>query len=319
MTASDTDEMREELAAVAASLRAYLEWQADSGATGIPRRPRAAARGRPPADPDRVVEASVAVPPAVETTVAEAPRHEAPPRARPAPPERVAPHETPAFLLDEAAPRAPRAEAPRAGANPVATRPTAPRQPARPLTVIAEDVSSCTRCALSASRTHAVFARGNPAAKICFVGEAPGADEDLQGKPFVGQAGQLLDRMIGAMGLDPQDDVYVCTIVKCRAPDDRAASASEIESCLPFLHEQLEAVNPKVIIALGTAAAAALLGTKLGIGKVRGSWKIYRGKIPVMATYAPAQLVKPGPGQVDAKKQAWEDLQAVMRELGLKA
>lgn len=311
MATSDTDEMREELAAVAASLRAYLEWQSDTGATGIPRRPRSAGRARIPAEqpeaPARGERTTEDLAVTEEARVAERPR------ARTVPEPRAVLPETPAFLLDDAAPR----PAPRA--TPASAVQPAPRGPSRPLPVVAEDASTCTRCALSASRTHAVFARGNPAAAICFVGEAPSAEEDAQGTPFVGPAGQLLDRMIGAMGLDPQSDVYVCTVVKCRAPDDRAPSAAEIETCLPFLHEQLEAVNPKVIVALGTAAAAALLGTKLGIGKVRGSWKIYRGKIPVMATYAPAQLVKPGPGQVDAKKQAWEDLQAVMKELGLPA
>ena len=162
-----------------------------------------------------------------------------------------------------------------------------------------------------------MFSRGNPEAKLCFVGEAPGADEDAQGLPFVGRAGQLLDKMIGAMGLDPVKDVYVCNIIKCRPPENRKPEPIEIETCIPYLHEQLAAVEPKVIVALGNTAVAALLNTKLGITKVRGQWKLYRGKVPVMPTYHPSYLLRASPQQGEAKKQAWDDLQAVMKDLGL--
>jgi DNA polymerase len=183
--------------------------------------------------------------------------------------------------------------------------------------VIEAEARSCTRCGLSATRTNAVVARGNPAARLCLVGEAPGADEDAQGLPFVGRAGQLLDKMIAAMGLDPSKDVYVCNIIKCRPPDNRKPEPAEIEACIPFLHEQLAAVAPQVILALGNTAVAALLGTRLGISKVRGQWKLYQGKVPVMPTFHPSYLLRPSPQQIEAKKQAWEDLQAVMKELGL--
>jgi DNA polymerase len=149
------------------------------------------------------------------------------------------------------------------------------------------------------------------------VGEAPGADEDAQGMPFVGRAGQLLDKMIAAMGLVPDNDVYVCNIIKCRPPDNRKPTPDETSTCIPYLHEQLAQIDPKAIVALGNTAVAALLGTKLGITKVRGSWKLYRGKIPVMPTYHPSYLLRPGPTQAESKRQVWEDLQTVMKELGL--
>lgn len=180
-----------------------------------------------------------------------------------------------------------------------------------------EDVRACVHCGLHETRTNTVFARGNPQATLCFVGEAPGADEDAQGLPFVGRAGQLLDKMIQAMGLDPARDAYICNIIKCRPPGNRRPEPDEVAKCIPFLHEQIAQVDPKAIVALGNTAVAALLGTKLGITKVRGSWKLYRGKIPVMPTYHPSYLLRPGPMQAEAKRQAWEDLQTVMKELGL--
>jgi DNA polymerase len=178
-------------------------------------------------------------------------------------------------------------------------------------------VSTCTRCNLASSRTQTVFSRGNPEARVCFVGEAPGADEDAQGLPFVGRAGQLLDRMIGAMGLSPERDVYVCNILKCRPPGNRRPEPEEIATCIPYLHEQLAIVKPRVIVALGNTAVAALLDTKLGITKLRGQWKLYRGQTLVMPTYHPSYLLRPSPQQIEAKRQAWQDLQLVMKELGL--
>jgi DNA polymerase len=194
-----------------------------------------------------------------------------------------------------------------------------PLGPPRALAVIAAEAQSCTKCGLSETRTNVVFARGNPESKLCFVGEAPGADEDETGFPFVGRAGQLLDRMIGAMGLDPAKDVYVCNIIKCRPPGNRRPEPVEVTTCIPYLHEQLAAVEPKVIVALGNTAVAALLGTKLGVTKVRGQWKLYRGKVPVMPTFHPSFLLRPTSQLAEFKKQAWEDLQAVMKELGLEA
>jgi DNA polymerase len=187
------------------------------------------------------------------------------------------------------------------------------------LPLLAAEVSTCTKCALHETRTQTVFARGNPEASLCIIGEAPGADEDAQGLPFVGRAGQLLDRMIVAMGLDPAKDVYVCNILKCRPPGNRKPEPNETACCIPYLHEQIAIIKPKAIVAMGNSAVQALLGTTLGITKVRGSWKLYKGEIPVMPTYHPSYLLRPSPQQVEAKKQAWEDLQAVMKQLGLSA
>lgn len=276
--------MREELANVAASLRAYLEWQKDTGATGIPRKPR-----------DR----SAATTPAAH--------------AHPAAPAEQAP-DVPAHVVAPAPAPTP---APAPAPAPAAARTAPAVAPPRALPIIEAEAKACTKCALAATRTNVVFARGNSAAKICLVGEAPGADEDAQGLPFVGRAGQLLDKMIAAMGIDPAEDVYVSNIIKCRPPGNRKPEPVEVATCIPYLHEQIAAIEPKVIIALGNTAVAALLGTKLGITKVRGQWKLYKGKIPVMPTYHPSYLLRPGPQQLDAKKQAWEDLQAVMKELGL--
>jgi uracil-DNA glycosylase len=241
------DEPRAELADLTASLRAYLEWQEETGAAGIPR---------------RSTDASPAT--AISTTAA------------------------------------------------ASTSDRHVRLPG-----LAGEVAGCHKCVLAKTRTQTVFARGNPDAQLCFVGEAPGADEDAQGLPFVGRAGQLLDRMIAAMGLSPDRDTYVCNILKCRPPGNRRPEPDEIATCIPYLHEQLALVRPRVIVALGNTAVASLLDTKLGITKVRGQWKLYRGQTLVMPTYHPSYLLRPGPQQTDAKRQAWEDLQLVMKELGL--
>ncbi len=182
---------------------------------------------------------------------------------------------------------------------------------------LADEVRGCTRCGLATTRTNTVFSRGNPDASLCFIGEAPGADEDAQGIPFVGRAGQLLDKMIAAMGLSPERDAYVCNILKCRPPENRRPTPDEMQTCFPYLHEQLDLVKPKVIVALGNTAVAALLNTTIGITRLRGQWKLYRGTIPVMPTYHPSYLLRPSGQQLEAKRQAWEDLQAVMKELGL--
>lgn len=182
---------------------------------------------------------------------------------------------------------------------------------AQRLTVLESEVRSCTRCALHETRTQTVFSRGTSKSGICFVGEGPGADEDRLGSPFVGAAGQLLDRMIAAMGFE-RDEVYVCNIVKCRPPNNRKPEASEMQACRPFLMEQLELLDPKVIVALGGTAVEGLLGLT-GIMRLRGQWKLYRGRVPVMPTLHPAYLLR----QPQDKRLVWEDLQKVMKELGL--
>jgi DNA polymerase len=179
------------------------------------------------------------------------------------------------------------------------------------LAVIADEVASCTRCGLHATRTQTVFARGNPLAELCFVGEGPGADEDAQGLPFVGKAGQLLDKMIAAMGYE-RDEVYICNIVKCRPPENRKPEPSEIASCQPYLTAQLGLLRPRVIVALGATAVQGLTGTGEGITRMRGKWKLYKGTTPIMPTFHPAYLLR----QPEAKRDVWSDLQLVMKFLG---
>ena len=179
------------------------------------------------------------------------------------------------------------------------------------LSLLAEEVRSCTRCGLSAQRTQTVFARGNPHAELCFIGEGPGQDEDRLGEPFVGKAGQLLDRMIAAMGY-ARDEVYVANIVKCRPPDNRKPEPDEMAACSPFLVQQLELIQPKVLVALGATAVQGLIGTTEGITRLRGKWKLYKGMTPIMPTFHPAYLLR----NPAAKREVWSDLQEVMRHLG---
>jgi DNA polymerase len=143
-----------------------------------------------------------------------------------------------------------------------------------------------------------------------FVGEGPGSDEDRQGLPFVGAAGQLLDKMIGAMGYG-RDEVYICNVVKCRPPDNRKPEPDEMEACLPYLREQIAIVDPKVIVALGATGVQGLLGNAVGITRMRGTWKLYKGRWPLMPTFHPAYLLR----QADKKREVWNDLQEVMRKL----
>jgi uracil-DNA glycosylase family 4 len=183
----------------------------------------------------------------------------------------------------------------------------------RRLEVIEHAVAECSRCALAPTRTTTVFARGNPSAEILFVGEGPGEDEDREGKPFVGRAGQLLDKMIGAMGLSERD-VYICNVVKCRPPKNRTPEPIEMASCLPYLVEQIEIVEPRVIVALGATALRGLLGSTEGITRARGQWKLYRGSIPVMPTFHPSYVLRQPTREV--KGAVWSDLQQVLRHLG---
>jgi DNA polymerase len=178
------------------------------------------------------------------------------------------------------------------------------------LDVLAEETRSCTRCALHQGRSQAVFARGTGSSGLVFIGEGPGEEEDRQGFPFVGPAGQLLDRMIGAMELG-RDEVYVCNIVKCRPPKNRKPEPDEMSACFPFLDEQLSLIEPRVIVALGATAVQGLLGTTEGITRMRGQWKLYRGQIPVMPTFHPAYLLR----TPAAKRDVWKDLQEVLRRM----
>lgn len=172
-----------------------------------------------------------------------------------------------------------------------------------------EHIGPCTRCKLHKGRTNLVFAVGNPRAKLMFVGEGPGADEDEQGIPFVGRAGQLLTKMIEAMGLK-RDDVYIANVVKCRPPNNRNPEPDEIESCMPFLKKQIELVQPKVVVCLGKFAAQTVLKTEVTISKLRGHFH-ERDGITIMPTFHPAYLLR-NPAM---KKFAWEDLKQVMEKL----
>src|SRR4051812_23134464 len=172
-------------------------------------------------------------------------------------------------------------------------------------------IGECTRCKLHKGRHTIVFGVGSPKARLMFVGEAPGEDEDLQGFPFVGKAGQLLTKMIEAMGL-ARDDVYICNTVKCRPPNNRNPEPDELAACEPFLKAQLAAVKPEVIVTLGKFAAQALLRDDTAISRLRGTWREYEG-IPLMPTFHPAYLLR-SPGE---KGKVWDDLQQVMKKLNL--
>jgi len=177
------------------------------------------------------------------------------------------------------------------------------------LEAVRAELGDCRRCSLGGLRHRLVFGEGNPHAELVFVGEAPGADEDAQGRPFVGRAGQLLTKIIAAMGLK-REEVYICNILKCRPPGNRNPQPEEIAACEPFLIRQIEAIRPRVLCALGGFAAHTLLKSEAPITVLRGRFQAYQG-IPLMPTYHPAYLLR-NPG---AKKQVWEDVQAIMKAL----
>jgi uracil-DNA glycosylase family 4 len=173
---------------------------------------------------------------------------------------------------------------------------------------IRRDLGDCRRCKLWSTRTNIVFGEGNPKAELMFIGEGPGADEDATGRPFVGRAGQLLTKMIEAIGLK-REDVYIANVVKSRPPGNRTPESDEVKACIPFLFRQIAAIHPKLIVALGNPAMQALLDTKIGITKMRGNFQNYPGipEIKVMPTFHPAYLLR----SPDKKREAWEDLKLV--------
>ena len=180
------------------------------------------------------------------------------------------------------------------------------------LQTIQAEVAVCTRCAeLARTRTQTVFGVGNPMARLCFLGEAPGADEDRQGEPFVGRAGQLLTKIIEACTLR-REDVYILNILKCRPPGNRNPAPEEAYNCREYLDRQLAVIQPQYICCLGAVAATNLLGTTQSIGRLRGRFHDYQG-IKVMATYHPAYLLR----NSAAKKEVWEDMKMLMREMGI--
>ena len=256
-----------------------------------------------------------------------------PPRVeKPAAPQRVSP---PRVEKVGAAPAA----VPRRGAEPDAATPQtlslalpgenvppesppllSPEAKAAAFAELRERVLPCVKCAhLAASRRNVVFGVGDINAQLMFVGEAPGADEDAQGEPFVGAAGQLLTKIIQAMGLS-RDSVYIANILKCRpdtpgqATGNRKPTSEEMQTCLPYLHEQIDLIRPRVLVAMGATAVEGLLGRTIGITRLRGQWRTYRG-IPLMPTYHPAYLLRnQAPGE---KRRVWEDMLQVMQKLGL--
>ena len=273
-------EPAQELAELARLVRSALEWQRMTGALGLPHGEL----------PNELPAASSAV-----ETGSPSPRPDVRVEARREPAVNRPPVPAPVVAVA-------RAEA----AEPIDAAERTQR-----LTVLENTVRTCTACALHLGRTQTVFARGTGSSGLCFIGEGPGADEDAQGYPFVGPAGQLLDRMIAAMGLG-RDDVYVCNTVKCRPPKNRKPEPDEMAACSPYLAEQLTLVAPKVIVALGATAVQGLLGTTEGITRMRGTWKLYQGRIPVMPTFHPAYLLR----TPAAKREVWADLQAVLQQMG---
>lgn len=186
-----------------------------------------------------------------------------------------------------------------------------PVTPENPLEHLKDEVNGCTKCPLHKSRTNTVFGEGNTKAELMFIGEGPGADEDIQARPFVGKAGQLLTKMIEAMHLE-RKDVYIANIVKCRPPGNRAPFKEEADACINYLKKQIETINPKVIVCLGSVSATYLLSTDKQISKLRGNFVDFQG-IKVMPTFHPAYLLR----NPSKKRESWDDLQKVMKFLNL--
>jgi uracil-DNA glycosylase family 4 len=239
-----------------------------------------------------------------------APGGEPPPAARTVPAERAASANRPTAVEPPAAsethPSAPEPLVVAAASDTdIDPGSAAPPRGAAGLTILRDDIGDCQRCKLAGGRTNLVFGVGNPNADLVFVGEAPGADEDARGEPFVGKAGQLLTKMIEAMGYRRQD-VYICNVLKCRPPGNRNPEPDEVATCEPFLKRQLAAIRPRMIVALGKFAVQCLLRDDSPIGRLRGNFRSYEG-IPLMPTFHPAYLLR----DPSKKKPAWEDLKAV--------
>jgi DNA polymerase len=274
----------EEILDLVEALAEHLDWHEACGGYGLPR------------SQSTLVEAEDR---SVMSRVAEPPREQA---------QRATDIE-PVVAWSESDPL----EQPRSRSVEIASKPAVvltDEQRSERLVSLAGEVTGCTRCALHEVRKQAVFGVGRPGVDIMIVGEGPGAEEDEQGEPFVGKAGQLLDKMLAAMGY-ARGDVYIGNVVKCRPPGNRNPEPKEMTACLPYLHEQIELVEPRVILAMGTIAVRALLGAS-GVMRVRGTWKLYRARIPVMPTFHPAYLLR----NEAAKRDAWTDLKAVMSALG---
>lgn len=291
----------DELAEVARDLVRHLRWAQAMGETHLPLpavapgpTPERAVRGAPPVAAGDARPRPVQPPPVPPRGPSPAVRTSAPPAG-------------PVATAASAEPSASRAEPPVA-APPAVALPQL--HGAAGLAQLREAIGDCRRCRLAAGRTNLVFGVGNPDAELVFVGEGPGADEDLQGEPFVGKAGQLLTKMIEAMGYR-REDVYICNVVKCRPPGNRNPEPDEVAACEPFLQQQLAALRPRAIVALGKFAAQTLLRETTPITRLRGRWHEYRG-IPLMPTFHPAYLLR----SPQEKAKAWHDLKLVLARLG---
>ena len=199
--------------------------------------------------------------------------------------------------------------------DPVGCPPEAAVAGAASLADLEAAIQGCLKCALGPGRLRFVFGEGSPAAGLMFIGEGPGRDEDLQGRPFVGKAGELLDKMIGALGRQ-RSEVYIANVVKCRPPDNRTPHPDEAAACLGYLRRQIELIRPKVIVTLGATPLRELVGVKEGITKVRGQWKrleVGGRAIPVMPTFHPAYVLRQYTQEV--RRAVWADLQAAQAEL----
>ena len=289
---SASESQNEPLAALVAELRAHLIWADDAGLSSGGS-PPIARKPAPAADPSLAAR-QVSVP-TVAMQIMSAP-------TRPPP-----------------TPEIPMARAPANPAVAAAATITAPGTPNAKsklslptLDDVRTELGECTRCKLHKGRTNIVFGVGTPKARLVFVGEAPGEDEDLQGIPFVGRAGQLLTKMIEAMGVS-RDEVYICNTVKCRPPNNRNPEPDELGACEPFLKGQLAALQAEAIVTLGKFASQALLRDETPISRLRGTWREYNG-LPLMPTFHPSYLLR-SPGE---KGKVWSDLQQVMVKLGLK-
>jgi uracil-DNA glycosylase family 4 len=323
---NDPREAAEQLGEVVEDLRRHLQWQEETGGRALLVDAAKQAAERSASLRAMMPPRGAKSPSAAETPAAPEPVAPATPEPRPAPravsaPSRpsapeAAPSKEPA-LSRASMPRpaaaasagtlidVPQQAPPYSGALPGVVEGERPT-----LDQIRRELGDCRRCKLCTGRKNIVFGVGNPRAELVFVGEGPGEQEDLQGVPFVGPAGELLTKMINAMGFN-RDEVYICNVVKCRPPGNRNPEPDEIAACEPFLRSQLLALQPKVIVALGKFAAQTLLRDSTPITRMRGNWREYQG-VKLMPTFHPAYLLR-SPAE---KKKAWEDLQQVMKLFG---
>lgn len=280
---------------VVRDFKALLAWQKRLGAPGVPYewiRERQKAKA---AQSETPVQKESLLPPLAETRRVAEPADTSPKPAAPRPAKPVS---------------APAAKASTASGPP----PLAPAKPTPELSALRAEIGDCTRCKLCSTRQTIVFGEGNPQAKIMFVGEGPGADEDASGRPFVGKAGQLLTKWIeGGMGL-ARGDVYIANIVKCRPPGNRDPEADEVAACKGFVEAQIKAVNPKVLVLLGRVPLSHLLGVKEGITRIHGTWLDYQG-IPAIALFHPSYCLRPPLD--DKRRLVWEDIKTILTFLDL--